>query len=351
MGRLLKHGVILLITAVFSTINFLGCAAGQEICSDGERYSPHPECKFYWDCNSVGDPILRECPADLFWDVAITACNLPENVPDCVGGTRPPITTTTTPTTTTPTTTTRPTTTRPTTTTTRRPTAAPCGSQCCVNDVYDGLSGHLNATFSPIIEVFQGSTFSNLYTHGVSTLDLDCIFNVSSWTGDIIRRAGNFYFQGDYDIWGYLDLFPFSSLCLPSGSFSGAGVATFEVQNLDWIVGISFSLDQVPDRLTIQILTIHEISFDRIYLNLGPNFRINGSPVDWEAFNANLHSCFHTQLKQYRREIETKLKFALNERYSQFDHVEISKFLFAGACPPCVTVCPQCLNLRTAALQ
>lgn len=28
-----------------------------------------------------------------------------------------------------------------------------------VNDVYDGLSGHLNATFSPIIEVFQGSTF------------------------------------------------------------------------------------------------------------------------------------------------------------------------------------------------
>ncbi|XP_035716755.1 uncharacterized protein LOC118439494 [Folsomia candida] len=213
---------------------------------------------------------------------------------------------------------------------TRRPTSAPCTTPCCVDDVYEGLSGPLNATFHPILEVFQGSTFSNLYTHGVSTLDLDCRFAVSAGTGQIIRRAGNFYFQGDYVIRGYLDLFPFSSSCLPSGSFSGAGVATFEVQNLDWIVGMTHFVDIVSGRVSIRTLTIHEVSFDRIYLNLGPNFHINRSPVDWEVFNANLHPCFHTQLNQNRGEIETKLRSALNKRYSQFTLEEVAEFLFLG---------------------
>lgn len=76
------------VTLTVTLLLALRFSTGQEICSDGERYSPHPECKFYWDCHSGAEPVLRECPADLFWDTRITACNLPENVPECVGGTR-----------------------------------------------------------------------------------------------------------------------------------------------------------------------------------------------------------------------------------------------------------------------
>ncbi|OXA39716.1 uncharacterized protein LOC110861104 [Folsomia candida] len=343
MEKLLQYRVTLVIVAVYSAVGFLGCVTGQEICNDGERYSPHPECKFYWDCNSGGDPILRQCPADLFWDVAITACNLAENVPECVGGTRPPITNTTIPATTGPTMTTRATTTPSTTTirpttTTRRPTAAPCTTPCCIDDVHDGLSGPLNLTFHPIVQLDEGSEYSNLYTHGVSTLELDCRFPIPAGTGQITRRAGDYHFQGDYDIQGYLDLNPFSSSCLPSGNFSGTGVVTFSVENLYWLVGTTQFTDIISGRVSIRTLTIHEISFDRIYRDLGPNFRINGNPVNWEVFNANLHACFHTQLNQYRGEIETKLMSALNDRYERFTIIEVAEFLFDRNCAPCSIV-------------
>jgi len=88
--------------------------------------SPHPNCSLYYLCGPV--PILQQCPSTpvLYFNPLIEACDFPANVPECVGGTRPP-TGTTTPVPTTTQTTTRPTTNATTQTTTRATTttAAP----------------------------------------------------------------------------------------------------------------------------------------------------------------------------------------------------------------------------------
>lgn len=176
---------------------------------------------------------------------------------------------------------------------------------------------------------------SNLYMHGVSMLEFLCRFTFSPNTVQVTRQAGNLYLESNYDAGGYLDFHPFSNSCLPSGNFTGAGLASLSVRNLSWNIIMTFDFDLNADEVTIRNFTIFEISFDRIFLDLGQNFRINGSPVDWEAFNVNFHSCFHTQVDLYRREIETKLMTALNQGYARFSLVDIYLFLFSGDCPHC----------------
>lgn len=193
------------------------------------------------------------------------------------------------------------------------------------------------STFVIFANISLLSIFSNLYTHGVSTIQFLCLFGINGGGGQINRVAHDFYFQGDYDIRGYLDMYPFASSCLPSGNFSGTGVATFEVQNLIWVAATTHYFNINTGEVILRNLTMY-ISFDRVYLDLGPNFRINGSPVDWEAFNANLHSCFHTEFNQYKGEIETKLMSAINDRFAQFNLYEIIEFLFEGSCPRCYPI-------------
>lgn len=166
-------------------------------------------------------------------------------------------------------------------------------------------------------------------------LEFLCRFTFSPNTVQVTRQAGNLYLESNYDAGGYLDFHPFSNSCLPSGNFTGAGLASLSVRNLSWNIIMTFDFDLNADEVTIRNFTIFEISFDRIFLDLGQNFRINGSPVDWEAFNVNFHSCFHTQVDLYRREIETKLMTALNQGYARFSLVDIYLFLFSGDCPHC----------------
>ncbi|CAL8130437.1 unnamed protein product [Orchesella dallaii] len=70
----------------------LSLSYGQEIdCpSEGISYLPHPDCTLYIICVN-GQGIEEECPRPLYFNPEQERCDFPENVPECVGGTRPPI--------------------------------------------------------------------------------------------------------------------------------------------------------------------------------------------------------------------------------------------------------------------
>jgi hypothetical protein len=104
--------VLLLTPAIFA----------DETCPpEGISLLPHQDCTKYIVCDE-GLQSLMNCPPNLFFNTEELVCDFPRNVPECVGGTRPPRPTTTQiPSTTTTTTTPRTTTTTATTTTTVSP--------------------------------------------------------------------------------------------------------------------------------------------------------------------------------------------------------------------------------------
>lgn len=99
---------------VFFLINVKFCAKeifakerDNSLCAiDFTGLIPHPMyCQFCYLCDD-GVAYLRECPSGLYFNPRLESCDLPQNVPECVGGTRPPTgSTTPVPTTTTTTTT------------------------------------------------------------------------------------------------------------------------------------------------------------------------------------------------------------------------------------------------------
>jgi len=84
-----KFTQLMVLSLLVATIGMVDVAQ-QDICPDGANYWPDMDCHFYYDCRSE-PPIHQECPPGLYWNQELTACDYPENVPDCVGGTRPPI--------------------------------------------------------------------------------------------------------------------------------------------------------------------------------------------------------------------------------------------------------------------
>ncbi|ODM88488.1 putative chitinase 3, partial [Orchesella cincta] len=62
----------------------------EECPSDGISYLPHPDCTRYIICVN-GEATDAECPRPLYYNPRTEHCEFPENVPECVGGTRPPV--------------------------------------------------------------------------------------------------------------------------------------------------------------------------------------------------------------------------------------------------------------------
>ncbi|ODN01714.1 putative chitinase 3 [Orchesella cincta] len=146
-----------------------------ECPTEGIAYLPHPDCTLYIVCvNGIGT--LTECPRPLYYNPRQQRCDFPENVPECMGGTRPPGSTSTT-------------TQEPTEEPTEEPTLPPppppdtlteCGQtitassgtiQYKLGQTYD--TNEL-CTFIVRTQNFTTTTFI-LELHGISELDPDAI--------------------------------------------------------------------------------------------------------------------------------------------------------------------------------
>ncbi|ODN01715.1 Endochitinase [Orchesella cincta] len=106
-----------LFVAVLATFANISHIYSAECPSEGFAQLPSPNCSIIIVC-AHGQPTEIQCPSGLYYSPELEYCDYAENVPDCVGGTRAPISGSTTPVTERPTEnpTTRTTTVRPTTT-------------------------------------------------------------------------------------------------------------------------------------------------------------------------------------------------------------------------------------------
>ncbi|CAL8130443.1 unnamed protein product [Orchesella dallaii] len=60
-----------------------------ECPTEGVSYLPLPDCTLYLICIN-GQGVETECPRPLYYNPQEERCDFPENVPECIGGTRPP---------------------------------------------------------------------------------------------------------------------------------------------------------------------------------------------------------------------------------------------------------------------
>jgi len=58
-------------------------------CGEHDILLPHSDCRKYYVCFN-GDPIVLRCSTPLFFNKETKECDYQINVPECVGGTRPP---------------------------------------------------------------------------------------------------------------------------------------------------------------------------------------------------------------------------------------------------------------------
>ncbi|ODN00761.1 hypothetical protein Ocin01_05920 [Orchesella cincta] len=86
-----KLQVCLVTVAAFVAVASAFPYKAEPVCSptDEGSYYPHPDCTKYYVC-SVGNLIIAECGTGTVWNPEIEQCDFPYNVPECVGGTRPP---------------------------------------------------------------------------------------------------------------------------------------------------------------------------------------------------------------------------------------------------------------------
>jgi len=59
------------------------------VCEVADEMIPDVDCTKYYQCSNF-EPILSECGPELYFNPALGYCDYPENVPECIGGTRPP---------------------------------------------------------------------------------------------------------------------------------------------------------------------------------------------------------------------------------------------------------------------
>lgn len=128
-------------------------------------------------------------------------------------------------------------------------------------------------------------------------------FNVS--IANVIGTAG------DYFASGYIDARPFSQETIPSGNFTGSGAGSFSATNVKLNGGVTFFVS-IDNKVGLYRLGLDVVSFDSLTVDLGPDFTIAGSPVDWDALSAGIKENFDSQFAANKEEIVERIRKALS---------------------------------------
>jgi hypothetical protein len=96
----------------------------------------------------------------------------------------------------------------------------------------------------------------------------------------------------DYDCEGWLDARPFRHETVPSGNFSGFGPARVTATNVILSGSAKLFVNLIGNKVSVRKIIVTELTFDSLTVNLGVDFVIGGSHVDWEEWNENFKGNF-----------------------------------------------------------
>jgi len=138
---------------------------------------------------------------------------------------------------------------------------------------------------------------------------------------------------------GFMDTRPFTAL--PVGNFTSSanpGNGMVRVRNLQIEGGANLFINLIGNKVQIRVLEVAVFSFGDLCLDMGPNFTIGGSPVDWVDFCANFKSRFEVEYAnmQLRNALIEKVRVAGNILVGEYTLDELIDLIGGGDGEPCV---------------
>jgi hypothetical protein len=205
------------------------------------------------------------------------------------------------------------------------------GPACPPEDPLDRPEeGPLNITFHPIAQIDQGGMRQEVMVTGLSTFGYTYDINLIQLTATFSIRVANIDLSSGYTATGYLDARPFTQACIPSGNFTGSGTALVTAAGVMASGSATLFVNLISDKVSIRLLAVDSFSFTSLTVNLGEEYMIGGSPVDWAAFNAGLKACVDTQFAANNAEVVEKIRVGVNEKIGVLSLQEFLDLLVGG---------------------
>lgn len=205
------------------------------------------------------------------------------------------------------------------------------GPACPPEDPLDRPDeGPLNVTFHPIAQIDMGGVRSDVMVIGLSTFGYTYEINLIALTATFSIRVANIDLTSGYTATGYLDARPFSQSCIPSGNFSGSGTALVTAAGVNAAGSATLFVNLITDKVSIRLLAVDSFSFTSLTVDLGEEYMIGGSPVDWPMFNSGLKACVDSEFAANNAAIVEKIRVGVNEKIGVLSLEEFLDLLIGG---------------------
>jgi len=196
-------------------------------------------------------------------------------------------------------------------------------------------AGPLNISFHPIAQIDEGGVRSDVNVVGLSTFGYTYEINLIALTATFSIRVANINLRSEYIATGYLDARPFTQSCIPSGNFTGAGTALVTAGGVAAAGSATLFVNLATGTVSIRLLAVDSFSFTSLTVDLGEEYMIDGSPIDWPTFNAGLKACVDTQFAANNAEIVEKIRVGVNLKISVLTLEEFLELIGGGGDGEC----------------
>jgi len=213
------------------------------------------------------------------------------------------------------------------------------GPRCPIKDPLDGEPGLLNISMHPVFELFVGATHGPIHVTGLSTLWYDIDINAIALTINFHSTLDEVDLSTEFDAQGWIDARPLKQETVPSGNFTGVGMAKVKASAVEIQGSATLFINIIGNKVTLRILNLDTVSFGTVEIDLGAGFIIAGAPVDWATWSAGFPNNWATDFLANKEPATEKIRESANNIIGQFTLQELIDLIGGGGGEP--EPCPE----------
>jgi hypothetical protein len=188
--------------------------------------------------------------------------------------------------------------------------------------------GVLNVTLEPILVINQGATRGDIVALGLSTLSYEYDIQELLLTATVTLDLVDFDITTAYSgVTGWIDATPLRQETLPSGDFEGQGDARITAKNVHVEARATLLINLIGNKVSLRTLTVSSLSFDDMTLDFGPEYLLNGEPVNWTELSANFKTNFDADFAASNAAIVEKFRLAANVVIGEYTLAELIELI------------------------
>ncbi|CAL8109730.1 unnamed protein product [Orchesella dallaii] len=205
------------------------------------------------------------------------------------------------------------------------------GPACPIDDPLERPGpDSINVTLDPIAKLLEGSIRGDIVATGLSTLHYNVDINALLLTATFELTLAQVDVTTTYEATGYVDARPLAAETVPQGNFTGSGNARIQASGLKVQGSASLFVNIIGNKVTVSRLVLNTVEFTTLRLDLGAQFLIGGSPVDWTTWSDNIKANFDRDFAANKNAVVDKVRLAANNIVGQYTLAELIDLISGG---------------------